>query len=107
MGRGEGVSEPIDVYSDQFQIHTGPYGCTLNFFATSPQLPAPGSAPQADRVASVRMSLEHLKVMTYILWRQLTEYERQTGIQVPVPQEVLNALRIGREDWDAMWRREP
>lgn len=100
------MADPVDVYSDQFQIPIGPYGCPLNFFATSTQPPAPGSVPQADRVASVRMSLEHLKVMAYIVRRQLTEYERQTGIQVPVPQEVLNALRIGREDWDAMWRRE-
>lgn len=99
------MPDPVDVYADQFQVNTGPYGCTLNFFASSTQPPAPGSAPQAERVASVRMSLEHLKVMTFILHRQLTEYERQSGVRIPIPQEVLNALRIGREDWDGLWPR--
>ncbi|MGH2397315.1 MAG: hypothetical protein ACRDFW_10070 [bacterium] len=64
-----------DVYTDQFQLHFGPYGCLLNFLVSSTQAPPPGTAPQAERVASVRMSLEHLKVMTYILYRQTLEYE--------------------------------
>ena len=99
------MPDTVDVYTDQFQINIGPYGCTLNFSVSSTQPPAPGSAPQVERVASVRMSLEHLKVMTYILRRQVTEYERQSGVRIQVPQEVLNALRIGREDWDALWSR--
>lgn len=98
------MADQVDIYSDQFQINTGPYGCTLNFLVTSPQPPAPGSAPQAERLASVRMSLEHLKVMTYVVRRQVLEYERQSGVRIQIPQEVLNALRIGREDWDTFWR---
>jgi hypothetical protein len=50
------------------------------------------------------MSLEHLKVMTYVVRRQVLEYERQSGVRIQIPQEVLNALRIGREDWDTFWR---
>jgi hypothetical protein len=98
------MSDAIDVYSDQFQVHTGPYGCTLNFLLTSPTPPAPGSPVQATRVATVRMSLEHMKVMTYMLRQQLLEYERRTGTAVQLPMEMLNQLRIGREDWDNLWR---
>jgi hypothetical protein len=98
------MGDGIDVYSDQFQVHTGPYGCTLNFLLTSPTPPAPGSPVQASRVATVRMSLEHMKVMTYMLRQQLLEYERRTGTTVQLPMEMLNQLRIGREDWDNLWR---
>jgi len=98
------MGEPIDVYADQFQMHTGPYGCTLNFLLTHPTPPPPGSAVQATRVATVRMSLEHMKVMTFMLRQQLLEYERRTATAVQLPGEMLNQLRIGREDWDALWR---
>lgn len=97
------MPDPIDVYADQFQINVGPYGCVLNFLVSGPAAPAPGAAPQVERLASVRMSLEHLKTMTYILRRQVIEYERQAGVRIQLPQEVLNSLRIGREDWDTCW----
>ena len=37
--------ETVDVYSDQFQINQGAYGCSLNFMVSQPTPPAPGSAP--------------------------------------------------------------
>lgn len=97
---------PEDVYCDQFQVNTAVFGCTLNFSVSGPTPPAPGAPPHADRVATVRMSLEHLKVMTFVLHRQLLQHEAQTGTIIPIPAQVLNALQIGREDWDAFWRRE-
>lgn len=98
-----GDLQPLDVYCDQFQVTTGPYGCTLNFMLSSPSPPPPGTLPQTERMATVRMSLEHLKVMTFILRRQLMQHERQTGTRIPVPIEVLNGLGISPEDWDAFW----
>ncbi len=99
------MPEPVDVHSDQFQVITGPYGCTLSFSLSSPVPPSPGSPAQAERMATVRMSLEHLKVMTFMLRRQLVEYERSSGVIVPLPTQVLNNLGIGPEDWEAFWRR--
>ena len=98
------MPEPIDVYSDQFQINMGPYGATLNFLLSGATPPSPGSAPQVDKLATIRMSLEHLKVMIFVLRRQILEYERASGVQLQLPSDVLNALGIGREDWDALWR---
>ena len=72
------MSEPVDVYTDQFQVTTAMYGCVLNFMRTSPTPPAPGTAPPIERLATVRMSLEHLKVMVFILHRQMTHHEGQT-----------------------------
>ena len=98
------MEEPIDIYSDQFQFNLCPYGCVLNFMVTDAVPPAPGSAPQARRLASVRMSVEHLKVMTFILHRQISLAETQTGIRTEIPIQVLNSLQISREDWDAFWK---
>jgi hypothetical protein len=96
--------EPIDVYSDQFQVNLGPYGCTLNFMLSSATPPAPGSVPQAERMATIRMSLQHLKVVAFVLRRQILLVERETGVKTDIPMQVLNSVQISREDWDAFWK---
>ena len=96
---------PLDIYSDQFQVSTGPYGCALNFMLSNPTPPPPGSAPQAERVATIRMSIEHLKVMTFMLRRQIMVVERDTGVKVEIPVQALNNLRISLEDWQALWKQ--
>jgi hypothetical protein len=97
-------AEPIDVYSDQFGLNVGAYGTSLNFSVSGATPPAPGTAPQVERLATIRMSLEHLKVMAFVIRRQILQYEQQTGVNIQVPVEVLNSLRISREDWEAVWR---
>ncbi len=99
------MSEPVDIYSDQFQFNLSPYGCTLNFMLTDAAPPAAGLNPQAQRMATVRMSIQHLKVMTFILRRQVVATEEQTGVRAEIPNDVLNSMRISREDWDSFWRR--
>jgi hypothetical protein len=98
------MSDPVEVYADQFQVTVGAYGCTLNFMLSGPTPPPPGTTPPSSRVATVRMSLEHLKVMTFLLRLQLLQYERQTGVSIELPPELLNSLRIGREDWTSFWQ---
>lgn len=93
-----------DVYADQVAIHMGPFGCAINFSLSNAVPPPPGGAIQGEIVSTVRMSHEHLKVMVFLLRRQMLEFEGRTGVRVPIPQQVLNQLRIGREDWDACWR---
>jgi hypothetical protein len=51
------------------------------------------------------MSLEHLKIMAFIVRKHLMQYEQNAGVNIEVPVEVLNNLRIGREDWDTFWKR--
>jgi hypothetical protein len=98
------MPDPFDVYADQFAMNLSPYGTTLNFSISSAIPAAPGTTPQSERVATIRMSLEHLKVMSFIIRRQIMQYEQQTGVRIQVPVEVLNSLHISREDWDAIWK---
>jgi hypothetical protein len=97
------MAESIDAYADQVGVNLGPFGCALNF-AASPALPSPGGAPTPGQsVATIRMSLEHLKLMVFLLRRQVKEFERNAAVQIPIPPEILNQLRIGREDWNECW----
>ena len=97
------MPDPVDVYSDQLGLNTGPIGCALNFAASAALPPAGGGVVPGLHVATVRMSLEHAKTMAFILQRQLLQYERGSGVEFPIPQNVLNQLRVGREDWNAFW----
>lgn len=99
------MDEAIDVYCDQFQLSTGAYGCALNFMITQPTPPAPGTVPEAQRLATIRMSLEHLKAMTFILHRQILQQEGEARVTYEIPRVVLNALQISPEDWEAFWRQ--
>lgn len=97
------MPDPVDVYSDQLGINLGPFGGALNFSVSSSVPPAGGGVVPGQPVATVRMSLEHMKMLAFLLRRQLIQYERGAGIQIQVPQDVLNQLRIGREDWNECW----
>lgn len=96
--------EPIDIYSDSFQVNTGPYGCALNFLLSQPTPPAPGKIPQSECLATIRMSLEHLKLMTFVLRNQIRNHEQKTGVNIQLPMQVLNSLSISLEDWEHFWK---
>lgn len=101
------MPESIDVYSDSFQVNLGPWGSTLNFQLSSHQPPAPGSQPQNVRVATIRTSLAHLKVMTMLFKQQISKYERNAGVVIEVPTGILSGLGIAKEDWDSFWKPVP
>ena len=100
------MDEVPDVYADQLQLNTSAFGAILNFMATKSTPPTPGSPPETNKVATIRTSLEHLKVLTYIIRRQIVNQERNTGITYELPRDVLNALKISPEDWDSFWKKD-
>ncbi len=100
------MADAVDVYSDQMQLNVGPIGAALIFSLTSTGPVAPGVPAPTEKVAVVRISLEHLKMIAYFSRRQVLEYERQTGVRIPIPRDMLNQLRIGPEDWTACWGEE-
>ena len=96
------MAEPIDVYCDQFILTTTTYGANLSFQLTTPH-PDPTKPVPPERVATIRMSNEHLKVMAMIIARQIKKMEAETGVRIDVDNRVLVSLGIAREDWDRFW----
>ncbi|MBI2862383.1 MAG: hypothetical protein HYX89_06165 [Chloroflexi bacterium] len=87
-----------EIYADQFRLTLGPYGATLTF-GVSPAHPDPVRPESPHELVRIRMSLEHLKVMTMILRRQLGQYEQQNRLNIPLPESVLSQLGLSMEDW--------
>jgi len=98
------MEKPFDEYVDQFTANVGPYGIVLNFLRSQPKPVAVGSQPLADEVGGLRMSMEHVKVMVYILKKLIHQVEEQLGVTVPVSYTVLNNLKIAPEDWESFWK---
>lgn len=97
------MAEPIDVYSDQFMVTTTSWGANLSFYVNTPHPEVAKTVP-AERLATIRMSNEHLKVMAMIIVRQVKKMEAETGVKVEVDRRLLNNLGIGAEDWDSFWK---
>ena len=95
----------FDEYVDQFTLGGGPYWIVLNLKKSSPKPVAPGSTPQAEDIGAVRMSLEHFKMMAFIMKRQVDDIESQLGIDIPLPVQLMNAQKIAPEDWQMFWKR--
>lgn len=94
--------EPIDVYSDQFMLTTTSWGANLSFLVNTPH-PEQAKPVPAERIATIRMSTEHLKVMAIIIARQVKKMESETGIKCEVDRRVLNSLGISPDDWTDFW----
>lgn len=94
--------EAIDTYSDQFMVTTTSWGANLSFLVNTPHPEATKPVP-AERVATIRMSNEHLKVMAMIIVKQVKKMEAETGVKIDIDPRVLNSLGIAREDWDSFW----
>jgi uncharacterized protein DUF3467 len=90
------MEEPV-VYSDGIQVGISPFTVTLGF-TVAPQAQPGTQAPTP--VATVRMSLEHAKVMAIILRKQLKQFEEQLGAEIALPNQVYQQLGISsKEDW--------
>ncbi len=99
------MSEPFDEYVDQLGIGAGAYGVALNFMKTSAKPVAPGNVPPTQDVGTIRMSLEHFKIMAFLMKRHVDGIESQLGIEIPLPIQVMVALKIAPEDWQHFWKR--
>jgi len=91
------MTEPTAILPTNFHKYEH-YGATINFLLSDPILPSPGSPPKVERQATVRMSLEHLKVMSFILLRSVKQYENQTNTNIQIPMQLLNSMGISMED---------
>ena len=95
----------FDKYADQFTITITPFGANLSFGAREPH-PATARTPQNQHLGTIRMSVEHLKVMTMVIRKQILQVERESGVKAEVSIMMLNQLQIPPEDWETFWRSD-
>jgi hypothetical protein len=89
--------EVPELYCDGLQLGLSPYTAILSFTMQ----PAGQTGTMAPvKVANVRMSLEHAKVMAILLRKQIKNYEAQAGVDIQIPNQLYQQLGISRqEDW--------
>ena len=97
------MPEPFEIYTDSFTVTVSAWGANISFDLREAH-PESTSIKQPERLGTVRMSNEHLKALTYILRRQVLQFENAEGVRCDVPTQVLSQMRIAREDWDAFWQ---
>lgn len=97
------MAEPIDVYADQMMITVTSWGVSLSFLVSTPH-PDPVKPMPAERVATIRMSNEHLKAMTMVIVRQIKKLEAESGVKCEVDRRLLNSMGISPEDWEHFWK---
>jgi len=91
----EKPDEVPDIYCDGVQMGLTPYDVMI-FLLRRPADPA---EKEPVRVGTLRMSLEHAKVLAITLRKNLKGYEDQTG-KIPMHPELMKTLGISKEeDW--------
>jgi hypothetical protein len=86
-----------DIYCDSVQIGITGYDLMIELQKRAANLNAT-DAPV--RVATVRMSHEHAKVLAIMLARNLHEYESASGSVIPIHPALRQTLGLSKsEDW--------
>lgn len=93
-----------DVFASAFVVDSGPYGMTLSFYRPTARTHA--KAPVSDElVGTVRMTLEHGLMMTYMLWEHLAKAQKAHG-RVAIPDVVMKASGVDPRAWGLFWHGE-
>lgn len=87
-----------DVYTDTFQLALNPFGASLIFALSRPTL-TPNRVELPKDVTTIRMSLEHAKILAMMLRSNLVSYERTNGLEIAIPEQVYTQLGVAHEDW--------
>jgi hypothetical protein len=98
-GMGDMSAQVPEYYADQFGLAVGPYGCAMSFGLSDPH-GAPGQP-----IVSVRTSLEHLKVIAFLIHKQILIYQSELNVDVPLPDKALESIKTTREEWLRFWSK--
>ena len=99
------MDETFDIYSDSFLVSLNAWGASLTFHLTDPH-PSPDVAREPVPLGTIRMSIEHLKVLAYMLRQYVISHEDFNDVDYDVPDTVLSQIGISRADWEASWDQE-
>jgi hypothetical protein len=93
------VNDPAipELYCDGAQVGLSPFTA---IFSLTMQPAGQTGAMAPIKVANVRMSLEHAKVLAIMLRKQLKTYEAQMGADIQLPAQLYQQLGLSKqEDW--------
>jgi len=90
-----------DFYTDRVRLTVTVFGVNFTFGLGNPhpETPSDKSIAEVVEMVRLRMSLEHAKVMTMMIKKQLKQYETGTKTEIAIPKEVLEALGLTEETW--------
>jgi hypothetical protein len=89
--------EPVDLYCDGVQVNTSAFDCLINL-TKRPSSLMPNDPP--IRVACIRMSLEHAKILAILLKKGLMHHEEAQESPIVIHPQVYQQLGISpAEDW--------
>src|SRR5262245_44472000 len=94
--------EIFDAFADQLVLTVGPFGCTITYSLSAPPLPGQTQPLQPLPVATIRVSLEHLKAMAFVVHKGVKDYEKE-HVPIGLSDKTLELLHVSRADWDAFW----
>ena len=98
------MAEAFDIYSDYVTFRTTHWGTTLSFHLQD-VVPSDDGSWGQQLQGTVRMSNEHLKVVLFILARNMRTQEINTGARYDATNEILEQLGVPREDWNHFWEQ--
>ena len=87
--------EGHDFYANSVQVTTSLYDVTLHFRVQTAVSIEQSQKPvvESKEVCNIRMSPQHAKSVAALLVKQIAEYEKDTGLDLPVPPNI-------KEIWD-------
>lgn len=88
------MTEIPEYYGDIIHVRTGPWGVAITLSVGPPKEDIEG-----HDVCILRLSHETAKILAMILRSHLKKRERETGSEVSVPVDTVNALELGEEAW--------
>ncbi len=96
---GASVNDPEipELYCDGVQVGLSPFTA---IFSLTMQPAGQTGAMAPLKVANVRMSLEHAKVLAIMLRKQIKSFEAQMGVDIQLHPQLYQQLGLSRqEDW--------
>ncbi|MEX2598103.1 MAG: hypothetical protein WD533_00435 [Dehalococcoidia bacterium] len=81
-------------FSDAFEYHVNPWSAALTFGARATR-----TGENHEYHTRVRMPLQQAKAMAVLMLRTIRTWEERMGVEVTLPDSVLEELGIPKEDW--------
>jgi hypothetical protein len=99
------MSEPFDIFADSIQVVSSQFSGLFNLLLSSPIPAVSGALPEQERLGTVRISLETMKMLTILLYRQIKQIEGAVGAEIPISAQALDAIQVGVDEWQKFWRQ--